>query len=424
MKKPVLLLFIIILISITVGCSGQNENIHELEPTPGLSSGADHTELTDTLTESYPIVDTGQTKTFGDLPGQDGDTIGHQPDYTDNGDGTITDNVTDLMWQKNFTKCTFSEAEQLAQSANTGGYDDWRVPTIKELYSLIDFSGNQGTAAPESNKAPQDAVPFINTDVFMFEYPADATSRYIDAQYISSTEYVSATMNHEDAFFGVNFADGRIKAYPKTRQNSLYYIRLVRGRTDYGINDFRDNNDGTISDLFTGLMWAQSDSGDDIFAPFLSTCRNDNGSMDWYEALGFASDVLYAGYNDWRLPNAKELQSLVDYTRSPDTTDSAAISQIFNCTPMTNEMGQKDYAYYWTSTSFEPGNDAVYIAFGRALGYMNDRFMDVHGAGSQKTDPKEGSASYGSGPQGDVRRVYNYVRLVRDITSDEKKTCQ
>jgi len=41
--------------------------------------------------------------------------------------------------------------------------------------------------------------------------------------------------------------------------------------------------------------------------------------------------------------------------------------------------------------------------------------MDVHGAGSQRTDPKTGEGSYGNGPQGDVRRVYNYVRLVRDI---------
>lgn len=41
-------------------------------------------------------------------------------------------------------------------------------------------------------------------------------------------------------------------------------------------------------------------------------------------------------------------------------------------------------------------------------------FYDVHGAGAQRTDPKSGEPSYGFGPQGDVRRVYNYVRFVRD----------
>jgi hypothetical protein len=43
-------------------------------------------------------------------------------------------------------------------------------------------------------------------------------------------------------------------------------------------------------------------------------------------------------------------------------------------------------------------------------------FFDVHGAGGQRTDDKTGTSSYGWGPQGEVRRVYNFVRLVRDIS--------
>jgi hypothetical protein len=60
-----------------------------------------------------------------------------------------------------------------------------------------------------------------------------------------------------------------------------------------------------------------------------------------------------------------------------------------------------------------PGGDAVVIFFGRAMGYIGGGFIDVHGAGCQRTDPKTGEPTYGFGPQGDVRRVYNYVRLVR-----------
>jgi hypothetical protein len=48
----------------------------------------------------------------------------------------------------------------------------------------------------------------------------------------------------------------------------------------------------------------------------------------------------------------------------------------------------------------------------------NVNVIDVHGAGCQRADPKTGSANnyptWGNGPQGDVRRVFNYVRLVRD----------
>jgi len=151
----------------------------------------------------------------------------------------------------------------------------------------------------------------------------------------------------------------------------------------------------------------------------LSVFTNDDGSLNWQEALAFAENAEYAGYDDWRLPNTKELQSILDYTRSPDTTNSAAIDPIFACTQIVNEASQVDYPFFWTSTSFNPGKDAAIVCFGRALGYFDAggrgaQFMDVHGAGCQRTDPKTGSASYGNGPQGDVRRVYNYVRLVRD----------
>ena len=104
----------------------------------------------------YVVVDTGQT-TFYDnsktisLPqpgepfyGQDAQYEGTQPSYQDNGDGTVTDLVTGLMWQKspdtngdgiiNYNdKMFFDESQTSAASFNLAGYNDWRLPTIKEL---------------------------------------------------------------------------------------------------------------------------------------------------------------------------------------------------------------------------------------------------------------------------------------------------
>lgn len=139
----------------------------------------------------------------------------------------------------------------------------------------------------------------------------------------------------------MNFADGRIKGYGLTLFNSdkTLFVTCVRGNPDYGINNFSDNGDGTITDETTGLAWSQSDSGT---------------GMNWEEALAWVqtkNDENYLGYSDWRLPNVKELQSIVDYSRSPDSSDSAAIDSLFECTAITNEVGATDYPYFWSGTT-------------------------------------------------------------------------
>ena len=373
------------------------------------------TAVAQTSAYSYPIVDTGQELTYGNTTvigeptpgssfyGQDAQIDGNPPSYVDNGDGTVTDLVTGLMWQQGYSgKMSQGESASGAFSFDLAGYTDWRLPTIKELYSLIDFSGED--VDPTSSSANN---PFIDTNFFDFAYgDTSAGQRIIDSQWATTSLYVAGNL-----MFGVNFADGRIKGYGLIGPQGTmqFYVRYVRGNTAYGENEFVSNGDGTISDLATGLMWSQEDSGT---------------GMDWEDALAFVvslNNANYLGYSDWHLPNAKELQSIVDYTRSPDTTNSAASDPIFNATSITNEDGDRDWAFYWTGTthaSARGGQAAVYVAFGRGLGYMNNRYVDVHGAGCQRSDPKSGSAiPTGRGPQGDVVRVSNMVRVVRDANS-------
>ncbi len=372
----------------------------------------------------YVIVDTGQNQCYNNsgkisFPkpgqsffGQDAEYLGIQPSYKDNHDGTITDINTGLMWTKvvDSQKQSLKEATITAQTVRTGGYSDWRVPNIKELYSLIDFRGKTGKQSPHSMyRVPYDAIPYINTDYFDFKYgDTESGERFIDAQWLSSTKYVSTTMNGAETLFGVNFADGRIKGYGYKHPNGRgpgkekkFYVRYVRGNNKYGINNFQDNQNGTITDLATGLTWMKSDSG---------------RAMSWQVALNYAEKLKLAGHSDWRLPNAKELQSIVDYTRSPDTTRSPSINPIFKTSSIKNEAGQIDYPYFWTSTTHKDGrtdgSQAVYIAFGRALGKMHGNIIDVHGAGAQRSDPKTGRKTF-RGPQGDALRINNYVRCVR-----------
>ena len=317
----------------------------------------------------YPIIDTNQTTRFDNFEstneptvfvGQDADYINLEASYRDNGNGTVSDLNTELMWQKNpGEKMSWDEAFKTVETANLAGYDDWRIPTIKELYSLMQFSGRD--VAPESKVGN---IPFIDTAYFDFVYgDPQLGERVIDSQYMSSTKYVSTTMEGDETVFGVNFADGRIKGYGMGLfgHDKTFFVMFVRGNKDYGQNNFVDNSDGTISDLATGLMWSQ----------------DDYGSMNWKAALDTCENLEYAAYDDWRLPDAKELQSIVDYSRSPLTTDSAAIDPLFNTSTVINEAGHKDYGFYWSSTTHANSNSTnygtagAYVSFGKSLGNMS-----------------------------------------------------
>ena len=393
------------------------------------------------LPQNYLIVDTGLEKFYDnfseinapssgqDFYGEDAQLNGNKPSYTNNGNGTITDNITGLIWSQTpdlnsdgkinvDDKLNYYDALTAADTLTLAGYNDWRIPSTKELYSLIMFYGIDPSGYEGTNT--NNLVPFINTNYFDFGYgDTDAGERIIDAQFAATTIYKGTVMGGQTAVFGVNFADGRIKGYPidptpMEPDGKGFYILFVRGNSEYGVNDFSDNSDGTITDKATGLMWTQDDNGEAIL---------------WQNSLAWAqqkNSENYLGYNDWRLPNVKELQSILDYDRSLSSTNSAAIDELFNCSTITDEGGNSNYPFYWSSTThanMQNGNFASYVAFGEGLGWMQDPFtseynlLDVHGAGCQRSDPKTGNPDdypFGHGPQGDVIRIYNYVRLVRD----------
>jgi hypothetical protein len=400
-----------------------------------ISSSTPVISTPDTSTISYAIVDTNQSSCYNSSTGQaktctgggtDADYSGNQPNYTLSNDGlVVTDNVTDLIWTQstdinddgvvNYDDKLFqAEAVSYCQNLSMSGRDDWRLPSIKDAYSLILFSGKD----PSSYQGTDTSAFVLFLDDVFDSVVGDIESgndRLIDGQYASSTLYVSTTMNNDATMFGVNYVDGRIKGYPT--QIKEYFVRCVAGNTDYGTNDFADNNDLTISDNATGLMWQQ----------------NDTESTNWDDAISQCEAATTASHSDWRLPNAKELQSILDYTRSPDTDNSAAIDPLFNATSFTNEEGETDWGYYWASTTHvdynDDGSNATYVSFGRALGYMNNNILDVHGAGSQRSNDKVSVSSepgaaaetgangiyYYKGPQGDILRDNNKTRCVRDF---------
>ncbi len=128
---------------------------------------------------------------------------------------------------------------------------------------------------------------------------------------------------------------------------------------------FIDNGDGTVTDTSTGLMWQQQTAG----------------KMTWEAAISYCEGLSLGGYNDWRLPNRNELQSLMDYTRLDPAIDTTAF-------PVPSTMSC-DVVGYWSSTTNAISTDNAW-----SVGF---KYGDVHGY-------------YGkSGPY--------YVRAVRGVQS-------
>ncbi len=436
------------------------------------STEATSAEITTSLT--YPIVDTNQGFCYDnseeiDCPaegdtfyGQDAQFDGYAQSYTINisndGAETVTDNVTGITWTKSpdlegigngdgtitsDDKLSSSDAAAACEALDYAGYTDWQLPNIKQLYSLMNFQGTDPTSDDTST-----LTPFIDSAVFDFAYGSTQNERIVDSQYATTSLYTND--EGTEMMFGVNFADGRIKGYEEEFFNGdkTYFVMCMRGNTAYGENEFVDNGDGTITDNATGLMWAQDDSGSDDDEGFDYTTldfldadgdgllvpadADMNGAMTWEEALRYVealNSAEYLGYSDWRLPNVKELHSLMDYSKTPANDGVATIDEVFNSTAILNENGDTDYPFYWSGTTHATDGDSevgvagAYVAFGRAMGYNDELgyWTDVHGAGAQRSDEKTwdgGDYNTGDGPQNDAIRIYHYVRPVRDTSTE------
>jgi len=297
-----------------------------------------------------PLPDTGQHKCFdnssteivcpapGDPMAQDGSYDANQGkvqmSFTDNGDGTVTDNNTGLMWQKvtgdtdnngsvsEDDKVTWQDALSYCESLSLAGYSDWRLPEIFELYSIFDYS-----------------IP----------YPGPVIGSEFSGQvgdYWSATTYAGDSSSAWVAY--LDSSSGSY--YDKTRKN---YVRCVRGEA-YSAGPYVDNGDGTVTDNNTGLMW-QKVTGD----------TDNNGSVSegdkvtWQDALSYCESLSLAGYSDWRLPDIKELTSIVDYT-IPEP--GPVISGVFS----------SKSAWYWSSTPSTNLDSAKYVSF--QDGYSGDFF--------------------------------------------------
>lgn len=90
------------------------------------------------------------------------------------------------------------------------------------------------------------------------------------------------------------------------------------------------DGNSVVIDLATGLMW-DADRSIDGFGG--------GATMLWVDAVLFPLTRSYAGFDDWRMPNIKELRSIVDFTKTNPAID-------------TNFFPDTESDYFWTSTTY------------------------------------------------------------------------
>lgn len=217
---------------------------------------------------------------------------------TDTREITI-DQVTGLVWQSGGQSLpmTWQEASDACEGSTVGGFTDWRLPKRIELVSLVDYS--------KSNPAVDSvAFPLTKKDYYWSATPAaSAPNRY----------------------WQVEFAVG--SAFPEDEAQK-YYVRCVRGAASVPAAHYTVG-EGYVLDNFTHLMWEYP---------------KPNGKSTFAEADSRCASLTLADTNDWRLPTAGELQSLIDHAAV-----NPAIDRVF--TDVSSELGEND----WSSSTLGDG---------------------------------------------------------------------
>jgi hypothetical protein len=266
---------------------------------------------------AFMLPDTGQTKCYQAVSpyaevtcagtGQDGEYDINPMSYSVNGDGTVTDINTGLMWQAQdddhqwnwyWATGTYNDTynrdnHDICGELNTGDYSDWRTPTKHELATLVDYS-----------------IPPPGPRIKPGYFSGTESDKYWTG---SSISFLA---DPPGSAWRVDFYSGAVDA---TTRGTLQYVRCVRG--GYTGSALVDNHDGTVTDTTTGLRWQQGEPEKKSWGAALTHCRT--------LTLGEATN--------WRLPNIKELETLT-------TGFNPSINKAF--------FPSASSANYWSSTTY------------------------------------------------------------------------
>jgi len=349
--------------------------------TTSTSTTSSSTTTTTTLMTACRLPATGQTTCWNSSgaviscagTGEDGELRKGAPlTYVDNGDGTVTDVNTGLMWEKlshdgtvhdDHNKYTwanvFAHVATLNRT-NFAGHADWRLPNVRELLSIVTYQNLIPTVTPAFDNRCSSGCDVTR-----------CSCTFSGDTWTSTSETASPSrqwfVDFQDAQVGAGLEGGTGPAravrdtstgcpLPATGQTTCWnssgsVISCAGTGQDGELRRgaplaYADNGNGTVTDLNTGLVWEKvSDDG---------TVHDKDNTYTWANAftghVATLNATSFAGHTDWRLPNVRELQSIVNYQSSSPMVSSAFKT---NCGPGCPATGCSCTASgnYWSSTS-------------------------------------------------------------------------
>ncbi len=299
--------------------SGNSSNNSGNSGNDSNSSGEDphHTSA-----ELYPkiIKKTGQTISYnakgekvtnGSIKDDGYYQKGKEPKYQrDDNTAIVKDLIDNYEWadttETKTVEYNYDQAKEYCQSLTLNGKNDWQLPSLKLLLSLVDYT----------KRAPAMDATFKNS-----------------AYGIDDIGYWSTTIYGWGWHWWVNFFSGKTHFY-ETNSNK-HFIRCVRGNSDkWAKANFARDNSGVVTDKNSGLEWQ------DAYTSSIPVKK-------WEEAINYCETLTLNGKDDWRLPNINELYSITDhYSGSP------AINDTFKNTLK---------APYWSSTTYAGSAKTAWI---------------------------------------------------------------
>lgn len=250
-------------------------------------------------------------------------------DFTDNGDGTVTDSKTNLVWQK----CSMGQDAKSCGGQAAGGHwygaeqycanlklagRTWRLPSHNDLASIR-------TSGPK---------PKIDQKAF----PGTPATWYWTSTTNSASEATSVSFKCTGFIKTARVRSRAIRCVSSSPSNPSEPIKP--SEPSVTPKSFIDNGNGTLTDSKDNLVWQKCSKGQDA-----KTCGHNAELTNWDNADEYCGKLTLAG-RKWRLPSKEEMVSIL-YKGGRTMIDQRA----FPRTPA---------AWYWTSTTYPASSSDVF----------------------------------------------------------------